>query len=67
MKTTRRRTLPLPLLFTLSLLLFAAGMGVGWSGHSTFPNPRWRRLPFPRFSLPPRRWTSPPPPRTAGT
>ena len=39
MKTTRRRTLPLPLLFTLSLLLFAAGMGVGWSGASAYDQP----------------------------
>lgn len=36
MKTARRRTLPLPFLPVLALLLFAAGLGTGWSGASAY-------------------------------
>ena len=36
MKITRRHTLPLPLLLAISLLLFAAGLGTGWSGASAY-------------------------------
>ena len=38
MKTARRRTLPLPILFALALLLFAAGLGTGWSGAFAYGN-----------------------------
>ena len=38
MKNARRRILPLPVLFTLALLLFAAGLGAGWSGASAYEN-----------------------------
>ena len=36
MRTARRRTLPLPFLFALALLLFTAGLGTGWSGASAY-------------------------------
>ena len=36
MKTARRHTLPLPLLFALALLLFAAGLGTGRIGASAY-------------------------------
>ncbi len=36
MKTTRRRTSPLPILLTLALLVFAAGLLAGWAGASAF-------------------------------
>ena len=32
MRSTRRRAIPLPALLILSLLLFTAGLGAGWSG-----------------------------------
>lgn len=36
MRTARRRILPFPLLLALALLLFAAGLGTGWSGASAY-------------------------------
>ena len=36
MRIARRRTLPFPLLLALSLLLFTAGLGTGWSGASAY-------------------------------
>ena len=38
MNTARRRTLPLPLLFALALLLFTAGLGAVWGGASAYEN-----------------------------
>ena len=45
MKTARRRTLPVPLLFALAILLFTAGLGTGWSGASAYAD---RGLPAAR-------------------
>ena len=69
MKTARRHTLPLPLLFALSLLLFAAGLGTGWSGASAYaglglpaddPSPVPAAEPSPAAALPSIQPTIPP-------
>ena len=75
MKTARRRTLPLPLLFVLALLLFAAGLGTGWTGASAYagradygqlpaadPAPASAALPAFRPTVPPSDEPSPPSP-----
>ena len=53
---TRRRTSPLPTLFALALLLFAAGIAVGWCGATAYaPEPAKPENsgPVPTTSTPP--------------
>ena len=56
MKTRRRHAPPLPLLLTAALLLFAAGLGAGWSGASAYDRARPQALaavnPVPAITLP---------------
>ncbi len=47
MKTTRRRTSPLPILLTLALLVFAAGLLAGWAGASVYALDRQNPLSAP--------------------